>query len=95
MHFLMLGSPFSTDIQSLDLSRRISIPVLGLPTLVRSTVPALESARLQTPEHRHSFRSSKVQDLGQFCFKTEGSDTRAEAVLTSHSDLLTLLTVAF
>lgn len=79
MRFLMRGRPFSTDIQSLDLSPRVSIPVLGLPTLGRSTVPALERAGLQTPEHRHSFRSSKVQDLGQFCFKTEGSDTQAGA----------------
>lgn len=82
MHFLMLGNPFSTNVQGLDLSsygpQKLNIPALG-PSLAETTIVCTEEFPFADYRAPLSLRSSKVQDLGQFCFTAEGSDTQAEA----------------
>lgn len=108
MHFPMLGSPCSTATQNLDLSRyyprRVSLPVLGLPLAERSTVPALETpvetpletlpvCRLQsagTPSGQ-----AKCTTWASSALRQKGVTPTQRRALTPHSDLLTLLRVAF
>lgn len=98
MHFPMLGSPCSTAIQSLDLSsyypQIVSMPVLGLPLAEALSlywrVPVCRLQSTGTPSGQ-----AKCTTWASSALRQKGVTPTQRRALTSHSDLLTLLTVAF